>query len=368
MGIIRLLLAIAVIITHSETLFGLHMTGGRIAVQAFYIVSGFYMALVLEEKYLKIQNGYRLFISNRFLRLYPAYWVVLLFTVGVSIAGGLIVGDYFKLSLYLQQNNLHWSSYAYLAVSNAGIFGQDLALFTGFDSSGVLHLMKNFRDSDPRVHEFLLIPQAWTISIELMFYLIAPFLVKLKSRMLFVLAVIAIALRIIAAMQGFDHDPWTHRFFPFELLFFIAGILSWRFYKKIELWSSLRTAGLVGMILFPVMILFFRQLSFTGFDWIFYALLTLALPGIFQITKNNKLDRYLGEYSYPIYIAHLTMLFIATKIIGKFHLPLSWSAELTFVITMVFCFVMIRFITNPIERYRARRVTDKQKDQSALLR
>ena len=72
MGVIRILLAISVVIAHSTPLFGLSFVGGRYAVQCFYMVSGFYMALVLNEKYLG-PGSYRVFISARLLRLFPVY-------------------------------------------------------------------------------------------------------------------------------------------------------------------------------------------------------------------------------------------------------------------------------------------------------
>ncbi len=69
MGIIRTLLALGVLIGHSKAGFVLPLPGGMMAVQAFYIISGFYMGLVLTEKYSKKENGYSLFITNRFLRI-----------------------------------------------------------------------------------------------------------------------------------------------------------------------------------------------------------------------------------------------------------------------------------------------------------
>lgn len=66
MGILRLLLAISVIIAHTESVFGVRLVGGVIAVQAFYIISGFYMAMILTEKYIG-KNSYKLFITNRLL-------------------------------------------------------------------------------------------------------------------------------------------------------------------------------------------------------------------------------------------------------------------------------------------------------------
>lgn len=71
MGIIRLLLAISVLISHTSTIFGFGFVGGQAAVQAFFIISGFYMAFILNEKYIGENNSYKLFITNRLLRLYP---------------------------------------------------------------------------------------------------------------------------------------------------------------------------------------------------------------------------------------------------------------------------------------------------------
>ena len=51
MGILRTILALAVVVYHSYKLFGLRMCGGQVAVESFYMISGFYMALILNEKY-----------------------------------------------------------------------------------------------------------------------------------------------------------------------------------------------------------------------------------------------------------------------------------------------------------------------------
>ena len=52
-----------------------------IAVQTFYMVSGFYMALVLTERY----HSLPIFFTNRLLRLYPAYLVVAAVTVAHAL-------------------------------------------------------------------------------------------------------------------------------------------------------------------------------------------------------------------------------------------------------------------------------------------
>jgi len=72
MGSLRFFLAFSVAFA-----FGLPLgfPTSDIAVQSFYVISGFYMALVLNEKY--GPGSYWLFVSNRLLRLWPAYFVVL---------------------------------------------------------------------------------------------------------------------------------------------------------------------------------------------------------------------------------------------------------------------------------------------------
>src|SRR5687767_10319648 len=85
MGIIRFLLAASVVLAHAGPISGFTLVDSDVAVKAFYIISGFYMALILNEKYIDSNNSYSLFITNRFLRIYPLYWIVLLLTILFSI-------------------------------------------------------------------------------------------------------------------------------------------------------------------------------------------------------------------------------------------------------------------------------------------
>jgi peptidoglycan/LPS O-acetylase OafA/YrhL len=81
MGLLRFLLAVSVILNHAGLLYGFGFVGGSTAVEAFFIISGFYITLILNEKYIKANNSYKLFITNRFLRLYPFYWIVLILSL-----------------------------------------------------------------------------------------------------------------------------------------------------------------------------------------------------------------------------------------------------------------------------------------------
>ena len=83
MGLIRFLLACIVVLCHTSQIFGYEPIPSNLAVQCFYIISGFYMSLILNEKYLKGTN--RLFYSNRALKIYPIYWTILALLILWSI-------------------------------------------------------------------------------------------------------------------------------------------------------------------------------------------------------------------------------------------------------------------------------------------
>src|SRR5918993_2186065 len=186
MGLIRFLLATSVVSAHAGPILGFTLLDSDVAVKAFYIISGFYMALILNEKYIYSNNSYSLFITNRFLRIYPLYWIVLLLTILYSI---MLIDS--KDSNLSQLNNYatNWDdmkteTFIFLLFTNIFLFFQDVVMFLGFNTtSGELFFTSNFQNTNPQLHTFLFVPQAWTIGIELTFYLIAPFVAKKKLKL-----------------------------------------------------------------------------------------------------------------------------------------------------------------------------------------
>src|SRR5262249_9498516 len=71
LGTFRFLLALSVALSHFGTVWGYHIMNGRMAVQCFYMISGFPISLVLSHKYdPSTADGRRLFYSNRALRIF----------------------------------------------------------------------------------------------------------------------------------------------------------------------------------------------------------------------------------------------------------------------------------------------------------
>lgn len=355
MGLLRTFLALAVVAGHTTPLFGLTTIGGIMAVQAFYVISGFYMALILNEKYVGQNDSYKLFLSNRFLRLYPAYWVVLVLTLLLSLASYFYNGRPMKLGPFLDYRDiLSPLSYCYFALSNILAFGHDIAFVALDKSTGQFFLTAKIHFAELPVYCFLLVPQAWTIGYEMMFYLIAPFLVRRKAGLLVAMLSASLLLRCWLYGRGFDFDPWNYRFFPTELAFFLAGAVAYRAYGYLSGFEERKVVlRAVTLSIFAATLLYPYVSDFPFKQWAYYALFVSAIPFVFLLFRGNKVDQWIGELSYPIYISHRIFIMIGEHFL-KNHL--AWLGVFTAAASIVFSLLLIRVIIRPIEGYRSRRL------------
>lgn len=358
MGLLRFLLAISVVLGHSSSIFGFEFVGGVISVQSFYIISGFYMTLILNEKYIGKSNSYKLFITNRLLRLYPIYWTVLLltilyFTVVSIYSDGKNLGGF--IYYYEYWNTMGLSSIVFLVFTNLFLFLQDAVMFFSLNTTtGQLYFTTNFHNNPPELYNFLMIPQAWTIGVEIAFYLIAPFIVRRKLKIIFPLILASLLLRIVLYYYfNLKNDPWTYRFFPTELVFFLLGVVSYHLYKKLQtmeiknLYLKLIWIGVVAVTIF------FNFLPIPGKKFLYLSGFFIVLPFIFLLTKNWKTDTFIGELSYPIYISHILVF----TILKEQNIPTLGGIGLTLVVfTIAFSILLNNVVAKRIEKIRQRRV------------
>lgn len=316
MGVLRLLLALSVVNAHGGNLLGLQFMLSSFAVQAFYMISGFYMALVLHEKYRPENSTYLQFIANRFLRIFPGYFVVLLLTILLLFAASWYYGKHFGPLRLWSQNwaGLDWSAQLFLVFSHLALFGQDVYLFLGLDGLGGLQFDPDFHASQNEFHDFKLVPQAWSLSIELCFYLLAPFLVRRSASVLALMIAACIALRFgLAFGLGWKADPWSYRFFPSELALFLCGAGAYRVYRAVragtmdaQTWAGWGALGIAAGT--ALMVSYYPG---KGLIWLNIGLVVavlLALPFLFKLTKRSKIDGHIGELSYPLYLCHMLVI------------------------------------------------------------
>ncbi len=358
MGILRLILALSVVIAHAGPIAGFHFVGGLIAVKTFFIISGFYMSMVLNEKYTGKNNSYALFISNRFLRLFPIYWTILLLTIITctvvafrdGVANTPIFNQYYSI-------NHSFTSLFFLIFTNLLIFGQDAVMFMGITpESGNLFFTSDFTQTGPALYHSLFVPQAWSLGLEMMFYVLAPFILKKGIKPVLALFAVSLATKLyIYFGLGFKHDPWIYRFFPAELMFFLAGYLSYRLLKftetmRIPSWVS----ALACLWVFAFTILYSKIPTMGFSEWhkeiLYYVGVLAALPLVFRIFKHLKTDAWIGELSYPIYISHIFII-LCVQSFG-FHL----SGLTVTMGTLGLSILLNHFIAAPIEKLRQARI------------
>lgn len=286
------------------------MVGGNIAVEAFFMISGFYMELVLTTTYRSASGRplTLLFWTSRMLRIYPAYWIVVAFVLAFLAAT--------RPSMWDEAvSSFGPGGAAYLVATNLMIFGQDLAFWIGRSESG-WHLTTNaVAGPGPTLMQFLLDPPSWTLGLELTFYLLAPLLTRLSSPWLLAIAAASAFTRAAAYVRfGLYNDAFLYQFFPFESMYFVLGMVAFRLYR-----SDFVLHGSLGVVLYLAFLGYLLGIRFIPrplltekvvLDVALFGLLFATLPSIFSLSKNWRVDRLIGELSYPIYLCHVPVYWV----------------------------------------------------------
>jgi len=103
--------------------------------------------------------------------------------------------------------------------SGLALWFQDLALFF------------------PR-HIVAIIPQAWSLGVELMFYLIARFTLRQLSTAS-LLVVVGLLTSVILWQNGLTQDPWSYRFAPAQASYFGLGACTYHLSKGFRTTNSI---------------------------------------------------------------------------------------------------------------------------------
>lgn len=279
-------MALSVIAGHSRsTVFYFNGIGAWYAVNLFFIISGFYMAMVLNEKYK--DTPVVTFYKSRALRLYPTYFVGIL--LSLIISGGFYYDAFISL---VDKSKI------FFLLQNFFIFGQDAVYL-------VCSPMKSGACQNPV--SMTINPPAWSLSVELIFYVVAPFIVKSPKRTfiyfatgIFYLLVInkltyPISITHFSIAQG---ASFFYYWYPSSFVFFAMGVFGYQFSKgMVNNYYILAIASFVAAS-YTVTIMPLWQMAAIG----------MAIPALFSITRKNKFDRMVGEMSFPAYILHFPIL------------------------------------------------------------
>ena len=334
MGLFRILFALSVLNYHSAAFFGIFFFNSALAVESFFIISGFYMSLIICEKY-KGKNSYISFLSSRFLRLYPSYFVVLLviFIASLFISQVHTYDPISYISTLLSSHmNIQYLYHLFIIiVNNLTLNYFTLTISQGFD---------------------LLIPPAWTISMEILFYILAPFIVKRNIKFIIILAIVSLFIRLMIRTYAITFLVLRSHYFPSDLIFFLLGVIAYKIYVQIQVVNKYVFYSIYLFLLF--LTLFYTvviqiYISQSIDTWVYIFILTLSIPFIFRYTKDWYLDRLIGEYSYLIYILHSFIIFCSLNFVAR---DKPYFTLLVLFITVIFAIIIHYTLEIPIDNYR----------------
>jgi peptidoglycan/LPS O-acetylase OafA/YrhL len=344
MGLLRILLALAVMFSHAGKVWSIEFMNAGIAVHSFFIVSGFYIALALDQKYVGNRANY-VFYVNRYLRLWPTY--------AISLA--LIFLHYFHHkavgALFAPILNLPPFWEFFVLFSNLSFIGIDLFTHISIGTSGAVFSEYGV---DPKQTGFSLILNGpvWSIWVEMLFYISAPFIVRsLRRSLIFLIIgiVYVVALRFLPPQlaNSYRFDLYYPYFFPF---FGIGAVVYW---VSRPGYQAQNYAYLIGAF---VVIGYLAMPLYLGSTY--YLMLAMAIPKLFELTKDLKWDKFLGDLAYPIYILHMPIHVMTNewKLIPV--VPLQ-TATLTLAMSILTVWVVERPVSRAREKWTAQKLARK---------
>lgn len=351
MGVLRFLLALSVAWTHAGLPKGL---SGDLCVTIFFVISGFYMAMVLSEN--PAYGRVSAFYQQRLLRLFPTYWALLaLALLAGALTSSIRQGWATVQALQLPQN--HPGLFAGWVLSHLFIIGQDTFHFLGLGATGAVAFGRHATPAAHPLAGLLVIPPAWSLSLEITFYLLVPFLVRRSTSVLVGLMFASCAIRLGCVYGlGLVEDPWATRFFLSELAFFLVGMLAYRLVAQpgAKL-TSIRGAGYLALCSVAV-----GSLAANNFGHVNAGLfskaaaatlvLTIAIPWLFMLTRHNRLDRHVGEYSYPLYLCHVLVF----ELWSLLQWSSPWAGYLMIITATALAVVLTVAVDKPVDRFRHR--------------
>jgi peptidoglycan/LPS O-acetylase OafA/YrhL len=299
---------------------------GYLAVDMFFMLSGFVLTHVYHRKFLDDVNGnYRGFVVARIARIYPLHLLILLLFVATAVAANW--SGYFSIRSF--------GKIPMQGSESVTAFFANVFLVQGLDAG---RLSWNY--------------PSWSISVEFMAYLLFPFVLPLiwqaSAGAKWGLAIFLLSLLgLFASITQDNFDQWDG---PVALLrcfpeFLIGTLLYCAFRSAPRGIGIERDATVFGILLITLALLHFGAPDLLV-TLLFGLLILTAVrnAGRFAEWANTRVLVWAGDISYSIYLIHSFIEFLGKKLLGRFGMhnlaDLSPYKSLAFMAPMlVLCLV-----------------------------
>jgi peptidoglycan/LPS O-acetylase OafA/YrhL len=305
---------------------------GALGVTVFFVLSGFLLTYSHQKDFAggQMQDGkyYLSFMYKRMARIYPAYLIGLLIF-------GLVCAAYNA-----------WPAWQYLL--------SDLLMIQAAIPSVAMQWYGT---------------GAWSVSVEIFFYLFFPLLLPLllrlsQARQLAVLLGVVVA---IGAGGGLAYNIW-HPAINYVVMYssplfrcwefiagMIGGLLVFRFNWQVKEWQALAAVALAGAYIGA----FGPKLNgYIVHNWLFVPAVVLLLAAVVDASQTKVLRVlaqpwmvYAGKISYCFYIAQLPLFAWQDFLIErKVPMPM-WSSVLIFVVTLILSIILHHLVEVPAHKW-----------------
>lgn len=347
---LRGIAAIIVVIFHLFEIFseGNHhkqiINHGYLAVDFFFVLSGFVIGYAYDDRWSKITlKG---FFKRRLIRLHPMILIAML--VGA-------IAFYFSYSPILFPHLKDIQVWELILVTLAGM--TLIPLPTTFDIRGWTEM---YPTNGP----------AWSLFYEYVANIIyGLFLRKLSNKIIFGLAIIAAAALVYLTVGGESGDViggWSLEAKQIQIGItrlsypFLAGLLVSRFFKpgvfkNAFLWCSLLV----------ILILAFPRVGgdqnwinglYEAFVIIFLFPMIIYWGASGEITGKytQKISKFLGDISYPIYIIHYPFIYIFSAYVVDHQLSITEAMPmgiLVIVVSLLLAYIFLKWYDIPVRKW-----------------
>ncbi|NTG00124.1 acyltransferase [Agrobacterium rhizogenes] len=277
MGTYRFILASLVLYSHAfGKIFGVNP--GVMAVISFFVISGYVMSLLIERNYPSF-GDVPTFYLDRAARLFPQY----LFYVFVTL----------------------------LLASTIGIHDDFVA------DRGPIYILANIIILPLGFYMFALnhavyVPPAWSLGLEVTFYLLFPFFWLLPKRAKYVALAASILVFVLAYFGVINSNWFGYRFIPGTFFIFAAGAslaVPAAIPTRYALMAGTGMAGaFIALLFFPTI----RALPY-NFEVTLGAAIGIAAIAWLKRYPRTSWDEYLGNLSYGVFLSHYLFIFIADR-------------------------------------------------------
>lgn len=331
-GLIRFILAFLVILFHITRFVFI----GHFAVFCFFILSGYWVTYMYEHKYSAKRNVLKVFYISRIWRLFP---VTILFTL---LGLGMI---------YL---------------FNADFF-QKIESFEGGD--GLLFWIPNFFLLGLNLVDYKILVPAWSLDIELQFYLLFPLLLYwFKANKILLLAISG---AVTCMLSVWAPQSIAAQSVCLYIFFFLIGV----YICTNGISFSTRTEGICNFLFLIILVIHYlvpslRVLTVGGLNSSYNEYLNELLPLLLipllsncVRNKSSKMDRTLGNLSFILYLCHWVLLkpyLFYTDHLSSYRKMLG--AAFYLIATVVVSYIIYTIYDKPIDSLR-RRWVEAQRDK-----